>query len=177
MKRARILLCALIAIVCAFTCGLYLTQHASVQKSSPNETAKRFIGMWRLVSIVDSQGQPASGPHPTGFIVYDMSGNMAVQIMPDRARPKWTGAPINGAATPTPEQAEASLTGYAAYFGTWTVDERAQTVTHHLKGSVNPGNIGVDNVRKYEFGSGDRVTLIPIAPINSGNRLTWERVK
>ena len=177
MKRARILLCVLIAMVCTFTGSHSLTQNASVQKSSPNETAKRLIGMWTLVSIVDSQGQPARGPHPTGFIVYDVSGNMAVQIMPDRARPKWTGAPIESASTPTPEEAKAALNGYAAYFGTWTVDERAQTVTHHLRGSVNPGNIGVDNVRKYEFGSGDRVTLIPIAPIKNGNRLTWERVK
>jgi hypothetical protein len=176
MKRARILFYALIGIVCAFTAAS-LAQNASAQKSSRNEAAKRFIGMWRLVSNVDSQGQPIGGPHPTGFIVYDMSGNMAVQIMPDRARPKWTGPPINGAATPKPDEAAAALTGYAAYFGTWTVDERAQTVTHHLIGSVNPGNIGVDNVRKYEFGSSDRVTLIPIAPIKRGNRLTWERVK
>ena len=42
---------------------------------------------------------------------------MAVQIMPDRNRPKY-------AAQPTPEEAKAALIGYTAYFGTYTVDDR-----------------------------------------------------
>ena len=155
---------------CLFAC-LLLTIPALAQRNSPSETAKRFIGMWKLVSIVDSQGQPTRGSQPVGFIVYDASGIMTVQIMSSTPRPKYAGA------APTPDEAKAALTGYTAYFGTWTVDERAGTVTHHLTGSINPSNTGNDNVRKYQFGPGERVTLIPIAPVNSGTRLTWERVK
>ena len=39
-----------------------------------------------------------AGSKPTGIIMYDANGLMNVQIMPDRPRPKYTGAP-------TPEQA------------------------------------------------------------------------
>ena len=145
----------------------FLAQGAFAQEFVPNETADRFIGMWRLVSWVDSQGQqiPNRGPSPTGFIVYDASGNMSVQIMPDRSRPQYVGAP-------TPDEAKAILTGYVAYFGRWTIDEGAQTVTHYRTGSINP-DFDAPFVRRYEFGPGGRVTLIP----GGGSRLTWERVE
>jgi hypothetical protein len=149
----------------------YLVASLLLAGNAQAQTARRFIGMWKLVSIVDAKGQPTRGTQPTGFIVYDASGNMAVQIMPSTPRPKYA------AAVPTPDEAKAALTNYTAYFGTWTVDEKAGTVTHHLEGSVNPSTMGDDNVRKFVFGPGDRLTLISIAPTNSGNRLTWERVK
>jgi len=53
------------------------------------------------------------------------------------------------------------------------VDERAQTVTHHRKGNINPGQASDDAVRQYKFLPGDRVTLIP----PTATQLTWERVK
>ena len=170
MSRPRVLFSCLFACL-LLTNSTFPAKNALAQKISPNETAKKFIGMWRLVSIVDAQGQPTQSPQPTGFIVYDASGIMAVQIMPSRPRPKYARA------EPTPDEAKAALTGYTAYFGPWTVDERAGTVTHRLTGSINPNSTGNDNVRKYEFGPGDRLSLIPIAPVTSGNRLTWERVK
>lgn len=136
---------------------------------SPTEDAKRFVGTWRLVSIEGgSQPDRRRGANPIGLIYYDGFGNMAAQIMPDRARPKWTDSP-------TPEQAKEALTGYTAYFGTYTVDEKARTVSHHRKGSLNPGSVGVDAVRRYEFASGDRVILTPVE--NPTIRLTWERVR
>ncbi|MGA7772979.1 MAG: lipocalin-like domain-containing protein, partial [Pseudolabrys sp.] len=113
------------------------------------------------------QVNPDRGRHPTGFIVYDRSGNMAVQIMPDRNRPKYAGA------QPTPEEAKAALTGYTAYFGTYTVDVQAGTVTHYRKGNINPGAI-TDVVRRYEFVGNNRVILNPVK--NPANKLTWERV-
>jgi Lipocalin-like domain len=89
----------------------------SASGQTADDAARRFVGMWRLVSITTSgQVNPDRGPHPTGFIVYDRSGNMAVQIMPDRNRPKYAGA------QPTPEEAKAALIGYTAYFGTYAVD-------------------------------------------------------
>jgi hypothetical protein len=68
--------------------------------------------------------------------MYDPYGNMAVQIMPDRERPKFA---VNKA---TPEEAQAALLGYTAYFGTYSVDPVASTVTHHRQGNINPGGIG-----------------------------------
>jgi hypothetical protein len=98
---------------------------------------------------------------------------MAVQIMPDRARPKWSGAPIGGNPTPTPNEARAAILGYGAYFGTYTIDERARTVTHHRAGNINPNGLG-DFVRRYEFAPDDRLIL---RPVESTSELIWERIK
>jgi hypothetical protein len=137
------------------------------QSARQSETAKRFIGTWKLVSIVEPESEGARGPHPTGLIIYDATGHMAVQIMPDRVRPKYAGT------LPTPNEARAAVLGYAAYFGTYTVDERARTVTHHREGNINPGELG-DFVRRYEFLPGNRIVL---RPLENQNALTWERIK
>ena len=134
------------------------------------EDAKRFVGTWRLVSIESTPPDPMRGDHPLGVIYYDATGNMAVQIMPDRDRPKWKPGE-----SPTPEQAKETLAGYTAYFGTYTVDEKARTVSHHRKGSLSAGGVGVDLVRQYEFAPGDRLILTPVD--TPSTHLTWERVR
>jgi hypothetical protein len=141
---------------------------ASGQSAASGDTAKRFVGTWRLVSITaDGKMDPNRGPYPTGMIHYDAKGYMAVQIMPDKPRPKFASA------SPTPDEAKAALSGYTAYFGTYSIDERAHTVTHHRKGNINPGALG-DFVRRYEFAPEDRLIL---RPVESMNALTWERIK
>lgn len=131
--------------------------------------AKQFVGMWRLVSITqDGKQDPNRGANPTGYIYYDPSGRMAVQIMPDRAlRKAYAGE------QPTPQEVQAALRGYTAYFGRYKVDGRAKTVTHFREGNINPGAF-TDLVRRYEFLPGDQVALMPV---ESKNRLVWERVK
>jgi hypothetical protein len=139
--------------------------------SPPTESgddAKRFVGTWKLVSIESTQAVPY-GAHPVGIISYDATGNMAVQIMPDRERPKWKPGE-----SPTPEQAKETLTGYVAYFGTYTLDEEARTVSHHRKGSLTAAGVGVDLVRTYEF-KGDRLILTPVDTPTT--HLTWERAR
>jgi hypothetical protein len=143
---------------------------ASGQSASQDDIAKKFIGTWRLVSIeVNGQVDPNRGAHPTGLIYYDAAGYMAAQIMPDRPRLKYAGS------QPTPEEAKTAIIGYTAYFGTYSIDERARTVTHHRKGCIDQGAVGVDAVRRYEFAPGDRLILRPVE--NPTRRLTWERIK
>lgn len=135
-------------------------------RSSPD--TKRFIGTWRLVSItVNGKIDSNRGSHPTGLIYYDNTGHMAVQIMPDRVRPKYASS------EPTPDEAKAAITGYISYFGTYTVDESARTVTHHRMGNINPG-APIDVVRRYEFASGNRLIL---RPVDTQEELIWERIK
>jgi Lipocalin-like domain len=127
------------------------------QAAPTSEEAKQFIGTWRLISDTS-----------TGLMYYDDLGNMAAQVMPNRARPKYAGT------QPTPDEAKEAITGYLAYFGTYTVNVRAHTITHHRKGNINPGQVGDDAVRGYEFAPGDRVIL---TPVGSGNQIIWERMK
>ncbi len=74
------------------------------QAKSQAELRKPFVGSWRLVSIEGGTNPETRGSKPTGIIMYDVHGNMAVQIQPDRQRPTYTG-------TPTPEQALARMRG------------------------------------------------------------------
>ena len=129
----------------------------SGQTARASDDAKRFIGTWRLVSATS-----------TGLMYYDALGNMAAQVMPNRSRPTYAGV------QPTPEEAKEAITGYLAYFGTYTVDESVRTITHHRKANVNPGQIGDDVVRAYVFGAGDRVIL---TPTGATNQIIWERAK
>ena len=123
----------------------------------PTRDTSPFVGTWRLVSDTT-----------TGIMIYDSLGNMAAQVMPTRVRRKYA------AAEPTPEEAKDAITGYLAYFGTYSVDEQARTVTHHRKGSINPGQVGDDVVRAYVFESNGRLVL---TPAGSTNKIVWERAR
>ena len=149
-------------------CGGIGVGDASAQSVPQGDPSKRLIGTWRLVFItVDGQVDPNRGPRPTGLIYYDANGYMAAQIMPDRPRPKYAGT------SPTPDEAKAAITGYTAYFGTYTIDEQARTVTHHRTGNINPGALAVV-VRRYEFVSDN---LVILRPLETKSLLTWERIK
>jgi hypothetical protein len=133
----------------------------------PNsEIAKRFFGAWRyLGSTVDGKPRPGRGAHPKGVIIYDPSGAMAVHISPERPFPK-------AGAEPTAEEALNAVKDTIAYFGTFSIDERAGTVTHHRQASIQPGD-GGDMVRAYEF-VGDRLIL---RPLGKSQEITWERIR
>ena len=90
--------------------------------------AKRIVGAWRLVSV---EGQPRNWrfyDHPTGLIVYDASGTMSVQIANRTGRRKFAG----GLAAGTQAEKAAAFDSYFSYYGTYTVEEAAGTVTHHV---------------------------------------------
>src|SRR5439155_9815430 len=110
--------------------------------NAESNAAKRFHGAWRYVgATVDGKPRGDRGANAKGIIYYDPSGAMSVQVAPGRERsysPPSTasGGGKGGGSEPTPEEAKAALTGYVAYFGSYTVDDEAHTVTHHRQGSV-----------------------------------------
>ena len=135
--------------------------------SSSQTDKQRLIGSWRHIgSTINGKADPSRGALPTGIIIYDGHGHMACHVAPDRDVTK-------AGKEPTGEEARAALDGHVAYFGTYSVDEKARTVTHHKQGSVQPGDKG-DVVRAYEF-SGDRLILRPAG--TTGHEIIWERIK
>jgi hypothetical protein len=171
----------LVVTYCA--CAVVALAVARTETQAPGRTsaASRLIGTWALVSYEssDTESLRYRGPKPIGLLIYDGTGHIAVQISPDRPRRRFTG-PLAGVFTgpqPTPDEALDAISGYAAYFGTYTVDERAQTVTHKRVGNINPGGLG-DFVRRYEFPTEDRLVLVPQERTDlRAVRLTWERLK
>ena len=139
---------------------------AAPAQTMQSEVAQRFVGIWRYVGTsVDGKPRPNRGAHPKGYIFYAASGEMAAQIAPDLVNPM-------AGTTPTPEEAKAALADYVSYFGTWSLDERAGTITHHRTASVQPGPLP-DYVRSYQF-KDDRLIL---RPVGTTQEVVWERIK
>ena len=130
-----------------------------------SDIAQRLLGAWRYVGTRINGGNWDRGANPKGIIYYGPHGEMAVQIAPDVKRAR-------AGAVMTPEEAKIALTDYIAYFGTYTVDARTETVIHHRDDSVQPGD-GGDLVRRFEL-DGDRLVL---RALNSTLEVTWERIK
>src|SRR5919198_4653653 len=158
---------------------------AATESSAPRENAAkpsagsalkdRFVGTWKLIDVEQRNAkgeviQPSSAApgSRTGYLIYDPAGYVAVSIMPV-GRKKYAGA------QPTEDEAKAAITGYAAYFGTFTINESDSSITHRLQGSLNPG-MAADQKRFFEL-AGNRLTLKPPVSANGNqSRLTWERL-
>jgi hypothetical protein len=149
------------------------------------QIANRFAGAWRLVSVEGNPpGLPGFYDRPTGMIVYLASGKMAVQIAARADRKPF--APFNqGRLTATLAEKAAAFDSYLAYYGTYTVDAKAGTVTHHIEDYSVPGRRGATNVRWFEFRGDDRLVLIPVEDGKGGviarndatYKLLWERIR
>jgi hypothetical protein len=126
----------------------------STKPSGP--VASRLQGAWRYIGTTyDGKPREDRGKNPPGIIIYDPSGHMAVQMVPVKEK-----------------RATAPISQFLAYFGTYSIDEDAGTVTHHREGDLR-ANGEIDAVRQYRF-EGDRLIL---SPVGSTQEIVWERIK
>jgi hypothetical protein len=120
----------------------------------------RFLGVWKLISC-ESRNQATGeirypyGTSPVGRLTYDAEGRMSAILM-------------------KPDRLTDATDGFMAYFGTFDVDEAAQTVIHHVQASLNLDWVGVDLRRAYEFSGSDRLILTAAYETNV-TRLVWQR--
>ncbi len=147
-----------------------------------DSVAQKLVGAWRLVSVEGTDPTfHFAFDHPTGVIIYDRSGWMSVQIDIKGTRKPFVNGPVGG----TDEEKADAFDNYFAYYGAYTLDLKAQTVTHHLQDASRPNSRGVQNVRWFEFQGNDRLLLIPredgkggvIDRKNATFKLLWERIK
>jgi len=132
--------------------------------SLPQPTANlaaAILGVWKLKSRedVDDAGKihtdPFFGPDPLGILCFGPS-HFAAQFMkrdrsgeesvPERAQSKNNTAAVNG---------------YDAYFGTYSVDESAGTLTTYLEGSISPANVGNVYVRNVRVVNDELIVQLP----------------
>ncbi len=133
----------------------------------------KLIGSWRLRASewCDENGDVESplGSEPVGLLMYGESGAVSVQLMhpnqPNFVDDDWRFASDK-------EKASAWL-GYFCYFGTFSVDGAAGTVTHHVKGSWFPNLVGTDQLRRFAF-DGDLLSLTAESSVGRVT-LVWER--
>jgi len=166
------------AIVLAACCCLVALTSGSEGPSTGNNN---LVGLWKLVRIEVRRpgGQittdPDLGPHAMGYIYYDATGHMGVQLMnPDR--PNWKDEDH-----PTSDEVVAAVVGYGAYSGTYEVHEREGYAVHHPQLSLDPNEVGQEFRRRIEL-KDDELRLTP-PPYKSwkgemvDETLVWERVR
>ena len=143
-----------------------------------DDPAASFVGSWRLESWTTAEGAARCGgeARPTGQIMYSLDGHMSAQL----GCPEPTTAASGGGEETadgeddeelTVEEARRQMTRrHFSYYGRYTVDPDARTVTHHVLGSVSPGWVGEDRIRSYSFETDDRLMLDA-----DGAKLVWLR--
>ncbi len=118
--------------------------------------ADALVGTWRVEEIADTDASGhvlhPYGEHPKGYIVYDATGHVHIQVMRTPATPPFASA--DG----TDAEVRAAYQGYVAYFGTYRVDARTGTVVHHVEGSLMPGYTATDQPRPFVV-SGDELRI------------------
>jgi hypothetical protein len=152
---------------------LVVTQGLGSCGSSGAATARdRILGAWELQTRTvqrangDVVNDPVLGQQPIGRLFYDASGHVALQMM-RQGRPQAISEP----AAPEDARNARIVLGYDAYFGTFTVDEAAGTVTHHIEGSLFPEDLGKDFVRRFRV-DGDTFELSFTSPSPDGSSIT-----
>jgi Lipocalin-like domain len=123
-----------------------------------NPLSATLPGTWRLVSRIDVNAagerriDPTLGEDPVAILFYDRSGNFAAQFMKrDRS------AVVEAGAAPAMNNSRAK-DGYDAYFGTYSVDDAAGTVTQELAGALSKENVGQVLTRGMVV-AGDALTI------------------
>lgn len=144
-----------------------------LERFMPKLRAK-LIGTWSLKASQwrDANGRVESplGSEPVGLLMYAESGAASVQLMrpnqPNFADDDWRRA--------SEEEKASAWLGYFCYFGTFTVDEAAGTVTHYVKGSWFPNLVGTEQLRAFAF-EGNALALTAESSLGRIT-LVWERV-
>ena len=107
--------------------------------------------------------------------MYDTKGYMSVLLMRTGRAKFVSGDPLGGSS----EEIKEAFEGFDAYCGTYEVNAKEGTVTHHVKGSRFPNWEGTDQLRYFEF-FGNRLILktppIPALDTEWVVSLIWEQM-
>jgi hypothetical protein len=145
------------------------------------DSLPNLVGTWRLVSYEarTSAGETRYplGRHVVGQLFYDVRGNMSGHVM-RIDRPTFAS---NDSGSGTDAEVRAAFEGHTSYFGTYTIDPSARTVTHHVRGASYPNWMGHDQIRYYRSDGSDLVLSSPpilsrhesLEYILTGNGYKW----
>ncbi|MCH7804191.1 MAG: lipocalin-like domain-containing protein [Acidobacteria bacterium] len=147
-------------------------RHNSPLTISTPTDEDRFIGTWKLASFErrgpDGELGPSANSYRNGLLVYTPTGHMSLQLTREN-RQQFEGRA-------SPEEAQAALYSYIAYYGTFTVNQTQGSITHHRQGHLIPDRV-TDGMRYFRF-SGNRL-MLTAPPTGEGmtTTLTWERIE
>jgi hypothetical protein len=166
MKRATVIIAALLLA-------------GQPTAAAAQGAAARLVGTWRLVAATQRMADGAVRPDPNvgakgrGYIIYTPTGQVCA-LLGNSERARWALGE-----QPTEAEALAIPANMVAYCGTYSVDEAAGFVLHHIELDISPNRTGTDRKRFFTV-SGDRLVLRPAPPLPEGVQdwtVTWERVR
>lgn len=145
---------ALLSLTCA---------HQNPRLPSPD-----LIGTWRVVEFwnqksPDAPKQYPFGEHPIGYIVYDATGHVFVEMATNPQPSRITEQQRHAL---TREDALSTIEAYVAYWGTYTIDVSHGVVVHHVEGDSRREYIGTDQERPFRV-TGNELRI--------GDGKTWLR--
>lgn len=160
---------------------------AAGQATQPSER-RNLLGVWELVSLQDLRpnGEVLDwmGKKPTGMLIYSPDGRMTIQIMRDprpiSAGPIWSSDGHRLLPSAAANEIRDAYSGYYAYFGTWDVDDRAHTVTHHVHASLRSAEVDSKYVRPYELSANQLLFRYSVSAPDGEKRtrvLIWRRAE
>lgn len=126
-----------------------------------------IVGTWKLVTYEnrykDGHIDRPYGEHPLGYFVCDQTGHLSVQIERNPPTPPFASGQDDKF---TNAELLNNVLGYAAYFGTYTVDKAHHVLHHKVEGSLLPSYTGTDQPRPYRL-TGD-VLIIDVTDPKAG---------
>lgn len=122
---------------------------------------ERFVGAWRLAWMEEPgpDGKIIRRTDRKGSLMYTRDGRMAVQIQFPESQSSVSNDYISN--------------GYEASFGTYEVNEQAQTITRRVEGSITRGLVGQSLTRAYRFTDAG-LTMRSVRPEERWSTM-WER--
>lgn len=138
-----------------------------------NELMDKLVGAWRLITwqeiLPDGRIQYPLGEAARGQLLYSADRHVAAQLVSGQ-RDRFSNQDWRQASS---DEAARAWKEYFGYFGTFSVDEARQAVTHHVEGAWFPNIEHTQQVRYFHL-EGTRLVLD--ADTEWGKvRIVWER--
>lgn len=156
----------------SIACVLLLAAVACAAPPAVPRIHEQMVGSWELKqrTVTRTGGEvvedPILGAEPIGRLFYAADGHVSLQMMR-----QGRASAITTPADPAQAANARIVTGYDSYFGTFTVDEAAGTVTHRIEGSLFPEDLGKDFTRRFRL-DGNRFELSFTSKTADGSELT-----
>jgi lipocalin-like protein len=140
------------------------------------DIAKGIVGAWKLLAVtsIDSSGATSEpfGPGPSGAIIFTGDGQFSLlQCRSDLPR-----LADNDRRKLQPDEAVMLARGSIAYYGTYTVDEAANSLSVSIKASTFPNLIGPPQQRIITMLTADELHFTnPRTPAGITLLTVWRR--
>ncbi|MGH9604317.1 MAG: lipocalin-like domain-containing protein [Terracidiphilus sp.] len=156
--------------------ALALLALGPVKEAQTTQDRNLIVGAWSLSSY-ELRLKPSGtittpfGSHPVGRILYEANGQMSAQLM----RPEMVAFASDDPLRATDKEAASAWRNYIGYWGTYTMNVRAGTITHHIVGGWLPNWVGQNQTRAFQL-SGDSLSLDADSAAWHAH-LTWKRIR